>query len=111
VHVALAAADELAQEGIESEVIDLRSLRPLDAEAIAASAAKTGRLVVVEEGPPTGGYSGDVIATAVELAGPLAARRVTMPDLPIPFSPPLEDAAIPKPAAVVEAVKAVATRG
>lgn len=103
VDVALAAAEELADEEVEAEVIDLRSLRPLDVETIAVSAAKTQRVLVVEEGPPTGGYAGDVVATAVEHAGPIAATRVTMPDLPIPFSPTLEDAAIPGVADVVEA--------
>jgi pyruvate/2-oxoglutarate/acetoin dehydrogenase E1 component len=107
VETALAAADELAAEGIQAEVIDLRSLRPLDAETIAASAARTGRLVVVEEGPPQGGYSGDVVATAVELAGPLTARRVTMPDLPIPFAAPLEDAVLPSTAAVASAARSL----
>ena len=108
VDVAMSAADELAGDGVSAEVIDLRTLRPLDAETIARSAEKTGRLVVVEAGPPQGGYAGDVIATAVELAGPIHARRVSMPDIPMPFSGPLEDAAIPKPAQVVEAVRALA---
>jgi pyruvate/2-oxoglutarate/acetoin dehydrogenase E1 component len=103
VDVALAAADELADEEVDAEVIDLRTLRPLDEAAIAESVARTGRLLVVEEGPPTGGYAADVIAVAVERAGPIAAKRVTMPDLPIPFSPPLEDAAVPGVADVVEA--------
>ena len=107
VEKSLAAAEELAAAGIEAEVIDLRSLRPLDADAIAESAEKTQRLVVVEEGPPTGGYAGDVVATAVELAGPIRARRVTMPDIPMPFSGPLEDAALPQPADIAEAAKAL----
>ncbi len=102
---ALEAAAELAEDGIEAEVIDLRTLRPLDEEAIAASAAKTGHLVVVEEGPPTGGYASDVIALAVEQAGPIAARRVAMPDLPLGFSAPLEDAARPSAAAVAAAAR------
>jgi pyruvate/2-oxoglutarate/acetoin dehydrogenase E1 component len=105
VEVALAAAEELAGEGIDAEVIDLRTLRPLDAETIAESAGRTGRLVVVEEGPPSGGYAAEVVAASVELAGPLAARRVTMPDLPIPFSPPLEDAARPSSGAVARAAR------
>jgi pyruvate/2-oxoglutarate/acetoin dehydrogenase E1 component len=108
VDVALQAAEELAGAGIGAEVIDLRTLRPLDAETIARSAERTGRLVVVEEGPPQGGYGGDVIATAVELAGPLHARRVSMPDIPMPFAASLEDAAIPKAAQVVEAAQALA---
>lgn len=108
VETALAAAEDLAGVGLEADVIDLRSLRPLDGEAIAESVARTGRLVVVEEGPPSGGYAAEVVAAAVELAGPLAARRVTMPDLPIPFSAPLEDEALPQPADVVRAVRELA---
>lgn len=108
VETALAAAEELAGAGIEAEVLDLRTLRPLDTAAIAESAARTGRIVVVEEGPPTGGYSSEVIAAAVELAGPVRARRVTMPDLPVPYSAPLEDAVIPKAADVVATAKALA---
>jgi pyruvate dehydrogenase E1 component beta subunit len=104
----LAAAEQLAGEGIDAEVIDLRTLRPLDSATIAESVTRTGRLVVVEEGPPTGGYAADVIATAVELAGPIAARRVTMPDLPIPFASTLEDAALPSADAVVAAVRSLA---
>ncbi len=105
VEIALEAADALAHEGIDAEVIDLRTLRPLDVETIASSAARTRRVVVVEEGPPTGGYAAETIAIAVEHAGPIAARRVTMPDLPIPFAGLLEDAALPSARAVVDAVK------
>jgi acetoin:2,6-dichlorophenolindophenol oxidoreductase subunit beta len=108
VEAALAAADELAGDGIEAEVIDLRSLRPLDEEAIAESVGRTRRLVVVEEGSPTGGYAAEVVAVAVEQAGPVAARRVTMPDLPIPFSGPLEDAAVPSGDEVAAAARSLA---
>ena len=107
VEIALEAAETLAAEGVAAEVIDLRTLRPLDAEAIAESVTRSGRLVVVEEGPPSGGYAADVIATAVELAGPIAARRVTMPDLPIPFAPTLEDAALPTAGRVADAARSV----
>jgi pyruvate/2-oxoglutarate/acetoin dehydrogenase E1 component len=107
VEPALAAAEELAGEGIEAEVLDLRTLRPLDEEAIAGSVAKTGRLVVVEEGPPTGGYASDVVALAVEQAGPIRAKRVSMPDLPIPFSAPLEDWARPSAQDVAAAARAL----
>jgi acetoin:2,6-dichlorophenolindophenol oxidoreductase subunit beta len=107
VDTALAAAEQLAADGIEADVIDLRTLRPLDTETIATSSAKTKRLVVIEEGPATGGYASDVIATAVEEAGPIAARRVAMPDLPIPFSAPLEDWARPSVERVVEAASAL----
>jgi pyruvate/2-oxoglutarate/acetoin dehydrogenase E1 component len=109
VDLALAAADELARDGVEAEVIDLRTLRPLDEATIATSAAKTGRLVVVEEGPPTGGYASDVIALAVEQAGPIRGRRVSMPDLPIPFSAPLEDWARPSAEKVVAAARSLLT--
>lgn len=101
---ALAAAEELAGGGLEAEVIDLRSLQPLDVDGIAESAARTGRLVVVEEGPPSGGYAAEVVAATVERTGPLPARRVTMPDLPIPFSAPLEDAALPDAGDIVRAI-------
>ncbi len=107
VETALAAAELLAADGIEAEVIDLRTLRPLDEDTIAGSVARTGRLVVIEEGPPTGGYASDVIAAAVERAGPIIARRVTMPDLPIPFARTLEDAALPDADAVAAAARAL----
>jgi pyruvate/2-oxoglutarate/acetoin dehydrogenase E1 component len=107
VETALAAADELAADGIDAEVIDLRTLRPLDAGTIVGSVTRTGRLVVVEEGPPTGGYAAEVVATAVESGERLAARRVTMPDLPIPFSGPLEDAALPSAQGVAGAARSL----
>jgi pyruvate/2-oxoglutarate/acetoin dehydrogenase E1 component len=104
VRVAQAAADLLARDGIECDVIDLRWLRPLDAKTLTTSVARTRRLVVVEEGPPYGGYSAEVVALACE-SGQVAARRVTMPDIPIPFSPKLEDAALPGPHAVADCVR------
>lgn len=108
VDVALEAAERLAGDGVEAEVIDLRSLRPLDADTIGESVERTRRLVVVEEGPPTGGYASDVVALAVEEVGPIHARRVSMPDLPIPFSAPLEDWARPDAQRVAEAAGALA---
>jgi len=90
---------------VSAEVIDLRSLRPLDSQAIGESIARTERLVVVEEGPPQGGYAAEVVALAVECAGPVAARRVTMPDLPIPFAPSLEKAALPDAERVAAAAR------
>lgn len=104
---ALAAADELALDGIDVEVLDLRSIRPLDIETIAESVARTRHLVVVEEGPPVGGYAGEVISGVVESVGSVAARRVTMPDLPVPFSPTLEDAALPDGSSVAAAARAL----
>jgi pyruvate/2-oxoglutarate/acetoin dehydrogenase E1 component len=90
VEKAVAAADILDEDGISAEVIDLRSLRPLDTAAIQESAARTGRLVVVEDGPPLGGYAAEVVAAAAE-AGPVRSLRVAMADLPLPASMRLED--------------------
>jgi acetoin:2,6-dichlorophenolindophenol oxidoreductase subunit beta len=99
VHDGLAAAEILASEGIDSEVIDLRTLRPLDWETVAASVAKTNRLVVLEEGPMTGGWAGEVIALAAEFElGELDhASRIATADTPIPYSPALEDVHFPSP--------------
>lgn len=111
VHTALAAAEELSLEGIDAGVIDLRTLRPLDVDLLADSAARTGRLVVVEEGPPTGGYASEVISAVAERVSPLAVRRVTMPDIPLPFSGVLEDAVLPGPDDVVKAVRMLGAPG
>lgn len=110
VRTALESAGELAAEGIEADVIDLRSLRPIDAETLVESAARTGALVVVEEGPPAGGYAAEVISLVAERADGVAAKRVTMPDLPIPFSGVLEDAVLPRPADVTAAARTVLSR-
>jgi len=95
VSVALGAADVLAAEGIEAEIVDLRWLRPLDVATVIGSVERTRRLVVVEEGPPVGGYAAEVIAATAEAIEGVAVRRMTMPDIPIPFSGVLEDAALP----------------
>jgi pyruvate/2-oxoglutarate/acetoin dehydrogenase E1 component len=97
VHDALEAADELARDGISVEVIDLRTLRPIDVDTILASVRKTNRIVVVEEGPATGGWAGEVLACVTEEAlGHLDdAWRIATPNTPIPYSPPLEDAFLP----------------
>jgi pyruvate/2-oxoglutarate/acetoin dehydrogenase E1 component len=97
VHECLAAAETLAGQGIEAEVVDLRTLRPLDREAVLASLRRTNRLVVVEEGPLTGGWAGEVLSLAVEhgLEDVDDAWRIATPDTPIPYSPPLEDAHLP----------------
>jgi pyruvate/2-oxoglutarate/acetoin dehydrogenase E1 component len=107
VHDALAAAEVLEAEGISAEIIDLRTLRPLDAETVAGSLAKTNRLLVVEEGPVTGGWAGEVLARVTErcLGDIDDAWRLTTADLPIPYSPPLEDAFLPSADAIVEAVR------
>jgi pyruvate/2-oxoglutarate/acetoin dehydrogenase E1 component len=97
VHDALEAAGQLERDGISAEVIDLRTLRPLDVETVLASVQKTNRVVVVEEGPLTGGWAGEVLASVTEQAlGHLDdAWRIATPNTPIPYSPPLEDAFLP----------------
>jgi acetoin:2,6-dichlorophenolindophenol oxidoreductase subunit beta len=97
VHDALEAAERLEQERISVEVIDLRTLRPIDTETVLASVRKTGRLVVVEEGPLTGGWGGEVLACITEhgLGYLDDAWRLATPNTPIPYSPPLEDAFLP----------------
>jgi acetoin:2,6-dichlorophenolindophenol oxidoreductase subunit beta len=98
VHDALAAAEELsAADGIELEVIDLRTLRPLDHDTVAESVKRTNRLLVVEEGPRTGGWSGEVLGELTETALEYLddVWRLTTPDTPTPYSPTLEDAFLP----------------
>jgi pyruvate/2-oxoglutarate/acetoin dehydrogenase E1 component len=97
VHDALEAAESLEADRISVEVIDLRTLRPFDLETVLASVRKTNRIVVVEEGPLTGGWAGEVLASVTEHAlGHLDdAWRIATPNTPIPYSPPLEDAFLP----------------
>jgi pyruvate/2-oxoglutarate/acetoin dehydrogenase E1 component len=97
VHESLQAADALAEDGISSEVVDLRTLRPLDIPTVLASVAKTNRIVVVEEGPLTGGWAGEVIARVTEegLGDLDDAWRIATTESPVPYSPPLEDAFLP----------------
>jgi pyruvate/2-oxoglutarate/acetoin dehydrogenase E1 component len=106
VHDCLAAADQLAERGVSAEVIDLRTLRPIDIETIAASVAKTNRIAAVEEGPLTGGWAGEVLALLVDhaLSDLDDAWRIATPNSPIPYSPPLEDAFLPGPARIVAEV-------
>ena len=106
----LEAAEELAREGIEVEVIDPRTLVPLDLEAIVESVARTHRLVVAHEAVVHGGFGAEIAAQAQaaafdELDAPIA--RVGAPFVPVPFSPPLEDAYLPSREHVVAAVRAV----
>ena len=108
VHVALAAAEQLSQEGLEVEVVDLRCLRPLDIETVLESVRKTHRAVVVEEVWKTGGFGAEVAAQIQEgafeyLDAPVV--RVAGEDVPMPYSRPLEQAAIPDTNKVVQAVK------
>lgn len=107
---ALQAADELAAEGIQVEVVDPQSLSPLDEGTILESVKKTHRLVVVDEDNPRCSVANDIVALAAQQAfGYLDAppQAVTAPHTPVPFSPPLEDAYIPSPAKIAAAVRAV----
>jgi pyruvate/2-oxoglutarate/acetoin dehydrogenase E1 component len=108
-HECLAAAETLAGEGTDCEVIDVRTMRPLDGATILSSVQKTNRLVVVEEGPRTGGWAAEVLATvAQEGLGDIDdIRRLTTPDHPIPYSPALEDAFIPGAEAIVAEVRSL----
>jgi pyruvate dehydrogenase E1 component beta subunit len=110
---ALKAADELAKEGIEAEVIDLRTIRPLDTDTIIASVKKTGRAVTVEEGWQQSGVGAEIAARIMEhafdyLDAPVA--RVSGKDVPMPYAANLEKLALPSVAEVVEAAKAVCYR-
>ena len=108
VSMALAAAQTLEQDGISVEIIDPRSLVPLDYETILASIKKTGRLVVVDPAPRTCGFAGEIVATVAE-RGALRAppARVTGADVPTPFSPPLEQHALPDERQVTDAIRQV----
>ncbi|SMX31080.1 pyruvate dehydrogenase (acetyl-transferring) E1 component subunit alpha [Actibacterium lipolyticum] len=108
------AAEELAKEGIEAEVIDLRSLRPLDDETILASVARTRRAVVVDEGWRTGSLAAEVSARIIEgafwrLDAPIG--RVCSAEVPIPYAAHLEQAAIPQVSAIVAAARAAMGKG
>ena len=108
VNQALKAAETLAADGIEAEVVDLRALEPFDSETIIASAKKTGRVVVAHEACRKGGFGGEVAATVQEAAfGSLKAPvlRVGAPNVPVPFAPVLEKAFVPDAARIVEAVR------
>src|SRR6202795_1086900 len=110
-HTSLEAADALAKEGIEAEVIDLRTLQPLDEETILQSVRKTNRCLVVHEDTKTGGIAGEIAAILCEKAfgdldGPLI--RVTALDTPVPYSPPLEEYFLPNAKKVFSAAKDLA---
>jgi len=107
-HRALQAAETLAAEGISAEVIDPRSLVPFDWDLVNASVMKTGRAVIVEEGPKRGGWSAEIAATLAEtmsdyLTAPVT--RVASPDIPVPFAPPMENFYRPDANRIVEAVR------
>ncbi len=107
-HFAAQAAEQLAKEGIEAEVIDVRSLSPIDYDTIGASIRKTGRVIIVEEGPKTGGVSAEIAAGIMEHCGESLQApvvRVASPDVPVPFSPILENAYRPDVARIVAAAR------
>jgi pyruvate dehydrogenase E1 component beta subunit len=109
VHVALRASDRLAKEGIETEIIDLRTLKPMDEKTVLASVKKTGKTVILQEACKTSGFGAEVAAIIGDKAfdyldAPI--KRVTAPDTPVPFSPVLEAFFMPNEDDVVQAVKA-----
>jgi 2-oxoisovalerate dehydrogenase E1 component beta subunit len=111
VEVSLEAARQLADEGVSVEIIDLRTLLPLDRDAILESIAKTSKAMIVHEDTRTLGVGAEVAAILAEeafdmLDGPIV--RVTSPDTPVPFSPPLEHAFLPNPEKIVAAVRRLA---
>jgi len=109
-HVALEAAEAAAKDGISVEVLDLRTLLPLDEEAILTTAAKTGKVIVLHEATRTGGPGGEIAALVAERAfeyldAPVV--RVAPPDTPVPYSPPLEDYFLPNAEKVGKAIRAI----
>jgi 2-oxoisovalerate dehydrogenase E1 component beta subunit len=111
VYKALEAAEELAKFGIDVEVLDLRSILPLDEEAILTTAKKTSKVIVLHEATMTGGPGGEVVARIAEKAfeyldGPIV--RIAPPDTPVPYSPPLEEAFLPQTRDIVAAARKLA---
>jgi len=107
----LDAAEALDKEGVSAEVVDLRTLLPLDADAIEATAKKTGKVLIVHEDTRTGGIAGEITALINERAfeymdGPVL--RVTSPDAPVPYSAPLEDYFLPNAAKILDAARKLA---
>jgi len=107
VHTALAAAKQLSKKGLEVEVIDPRSLSPLDEDTILSSVEKTNRLIVIDEANPRCSIATDIAAIVADkgfdlLDAPI--KRITAPHTPVPFSPPLEKLYLPTPEKVIETV-------
>ena len=110
-HTSMEAAALLEKEGIDAEVIDLRTLLPLDRETILGSVKKTNKLLIVHEDTRTGGIAGEIAAVVCESAfedldGPI--MRVTALDTPVPYSPPLEERYLPNPEKVAAAARELA---
>ena len=111
VHNALEAAGVLAEDGVELEVVDLRTLVPLDKATVLESVKKTGKVILLHEDTRTGGFAGELAAVIAEevfeyLDGPV--MRITAPDTPIPYSPPLEEFFLPKTSDVVSVARHLA---
>jgi len=111
VHNALEAAGVLAGDGVELEVVDLRTLVPLDKATVLESVKKTGKVILLHEDTRTGGFAGELAAVIAEevfeyLDGPV--MRITAPDTPIPYSPPLEEFFLPKTSDVVSVARHLA---
>lgn len=112
VHRSLEAAAELEKEGISVEVIDLRSLAPLDKDTILDSVAKTNRLVIVEEAPHSAGWGGDIVSLVADegiywLDAPI--KRVNMGQALVAYSPPLEDTVVPNVGRIADAIRSITT--
>jgi 2-oxoisovalerate dehydrogenase E1 component beta subunit len=111
VHLALEAAATLANDGIELEVVDLRTLMPLDKERILDSVKKTNKVILLHEDVRTGGIAGELAAIIAEeafeyLDGPI--MRITAPDTPVPYSPPLEEFFLPKTSDIIRVARQLA---
>ncbi len=109
-HVALEAAEAAARDGISVEVLDLRTLLPLDEEAILATASRTGKVIVLHEATRTGGPGGEISALIAERAFEYLdapVLRVAPPDTPVPYSPPLEEHFLPNADKVGKAIRAI----
>ncbi len=109
-HLARQAAARLAQEGIEAEIVDLLTLNPLDIDTVVDSAKNTGRVIVVEEGPQTGGFAAEIAAQVVERAYDYLekpVRRLAAPDCPVPSAKNLEAAWLPTVSGLVELARSM----
>jgi pyruvate dehydrogenase E1 component beta subunit len=107
---ALAAADRLAEAGVRAEVVDLRTLAPMDVPAVLESVARTGRLVIVQEGPLPGGWGATLLAQVMTAGAELVSRPVVLAsdDAPVPYASTMESAWLPSVEAIVEASGALA---
>ncbi len=104
-HFALQAAEQLADEGIDAEVIDVRALAPLNWRTLEASARRTGRVLIVEEGPKSGGVGAEIAGGLCERVAGLRLSRLASADTPVPFSPTLENLYRPDVARIVAAAR------